>query len=291
MKCQRQFAWNVKYYFLGKIFKNVRIIFQNYYPGPSCSRLTTSLVNDSLNLQLSDTQICWNFLLKKCCSAKATHIFSAKNIRILYIESIKIVNEMTLNKLVKLTTLWTTGPSMLNNTLTIKVLSKIVVVVLIYFCICVFCFFFKENKAWHFLWIVCLVQIGLHISTVWWRSPSIHWFYKWVLKASIRLNRFTGEEKYPDAYFSYFSLRRHTFSYFSVKTYIFKFLCENTFSYFSEKTYILIFFLCENIHFHIFLCENIYFHISLWKHTFSYLSLKTYIFILLCENIHFNICL
>ena len=48
------------------------------------------------------------------CSAKATHIFSAKNIRILYIESAKTVNEMTLNKLVKLTTLWTTGPWALN---------------------------------------------------------------------------------------------------------------------------------------------------------------------------------
>ena len=44
------------------------------------------------------------------CSAKATHIFSAKNIRTLYIESAKTVNEMTLNELVKLTTLWTTGP-------------------------------------------------------------------------------------------------------------------------------------------------------------------------------------
>ena len=40
----------------------------------------------------------------------ATHIFSAKNIRILYIESAKIVNEMTLNELVKLTTLWTNRP-------------------------------------------------------------------------------------------------------------------------------------------------------------------------------------
>ena len=44
------------------------------------------------------------------CSAKATHIFSAKNIRILYIESAKTVNEMTLNELVKLTTLLTTRP-------------------------------------------------------------------------------------------------------------------------------------------------------------------------------------
>ena len=39
------------------------------------------------------------------CSAKATHIFSAENIRIMCIESAKTVNEMTLNELVKLTTL------------------------------------------------------------------------------------------------------------------------------------------------------------------------------------------
>ena len=41
---------------------------------------------------------------------KLLTFFSAKNIRILYIESPKTVNEMTLNKLVKLPTLWTTGP-------------------------------------------------------------------------------------------------------------------------------------------------------------------------------------
>ena len=84
-------------------------------PGPSCSKLTMSLVNDSLKFTLSDMQMCWNFLLKKMwvanfCSSKATHIFSAKNIRILYIESAKTVYEMTLNELVKLMTLWTTGP-------------------------------------------------------------------------------------------------------------------------------------------------------------------------------------
>ena len=48
---------------------------------------------------------CW-----KNVSSFCNHIFSAKNIRILYIESAKTVNEMTLNELVKLTTLWTTGP-------------------------------------------------------------------------------------------------------------------------------------------------------------------------------------
>ena len=70
------------------------------YPGPGCSKLTTSLVNDSLKFTSSDMQIRWNFLLKNVssfCSAKATHIFSAKNIRILYIVSAKTVNEMTLN--------------------------------------------------------------------------------------------------------------------------------------------------------------------------------------------------
>ena len=70
--------------------------------GPSCSKLTTLLVNDSLKFTSSDTQICWNFLLK--------------NIRILYIESAKTVNEMTLNKLDKLTTLWTTGPWLISTT-------------------------------------------------------------------------------------------------------------------------------------------------------------------------------
>ena len=53
--------------------------------------------------------VCWKNV-SSFCTAKATHIFSAKNIRILCIESDKTVNEMTLNELVKLTTLWTTGP-------------------------------------------------------------------------------------------------------------------------------------------------------------------------------------
>ena len=35
------------------------------WSGPSCSKLTTSLVNDSLKFKWSDTQIYWNFLLKK----------------------------------------------------------------------------------------------------------------------------------------------------------------------------------------------------------------------------------
>ena len=40
------------------------------------------------------------FFAKKMWVAFAVHIFSAKNIIILYIESAKTVNEMTLNELV-----------------------------------------------------------------------------------------------------------------------------------------------------------------------------------------------
>ena len=122
-------CWNISWFFLCEyrlsqfvwldhsIAGGNNIAFR-WFPEPSCSKLTTSLVNDSLKFKSSDMQICWNFLLKNVssfCSAKATHIFSAKNIRILYIESAKIVNERTLNELVKLTTLWTTGPSMLTH--------------------------------------------------------------------------------------------------------------------------------------------------------------------------------
>ena len=60
------------------------------------------------------------------CIAKATHVFSAKNIRIVCIESAKTVNEMTLNELVKLTTLWTTGPGILSiNTILIYFMINI----------------------------------------------------------------------------------------------------------------------------------------------------------------------
>ena len=81
---------------------------------PSFSKLTMSLVNDLLKFTSSAMQICWNFFAEKMWAAfamqKLLTFFSAKNIRILYIVSAKIFNEMTLNKLVKLTTLWTTGP-------------------------------------------------------------------------------------------------------------------------------------------------------------------------------------
>ena len=46
---------------------------------------------------------------------KLLTFFQQKNIKILYIESAKTVNKMTLNELVKLTMLWTTGSSYKKN--------------------------------------------------------------------------------------------------------------------------------------------------------------------------------
>ena len=109
---------------------------------PSCSKLTMSLVNDSLKFTSSDTQICWNFLLKNVssfCNAKATHIFSAKNIRILYIEFAKTVNEMTLYELVKLTMLWTTGPWYMFQIKNILFKDSLKLIEYVYFCCCCCC--------------------------------------------------------------------------------------------------------------------------------------------------------
>ena len=52
--------------------------------------------------------------------AKATQIFSAKNIRILYIESAKIVNKMTLNELVKLTRFEQLGPGIFHTSMNVN---------------------------------------------------------------------------------------------------------------------------------------------------------------------------
>ena len=65
-------------------------------PGPGCSKLTTSLVNVSLNFQKIISQICQYFLLKKnvrrFCSAKASLIFSTKNISVF---GYKVVKHLT----------------------------------------------------------------------------------------------------------------------------------------------------------------------------------------------------
>ena len=64
-------------------------------PGPSCSKLTTSLVNVSLKFQTLISQICQYFLLKNVrslCTAKDSHIFLTKNIRVF---GYKVVKHLT----------------------------------------------------------------------------------------------------------------------------------------------------------------------------------------------------
>ena len=84
-------------------------------PGPGCSKLTTSLVNVSLkfqNLYLKCANIfCWENV-RSFCNAKASHIFSTKNISVFGYKVVKHLTSWPHNELVKLTMLWTTGPRM-----------------------------------------------------------------------------------------------------------------------------------------------------------------------------------
>ena len=47
-----------------------------YLTRPSCSKLTTSLVNDSLKFTSSDTQICWIFFAEKMWVAAVQKLFT-----------------------------------------------------------------------------------------------------------------------------------------------------------------------------------------------------------------------
>ena len=97
---------------------------------------------------------CWKNV-SSFCSAKATHIFSAKkNIRILYIESAKTVNEITLNELVKLTTPWTTGPRS---------------------------FIARFQNRWILFWRIGKFCIRLCEYTSWCRSSLFAYEYMWGL--------------------------------------------------------------------------------------------------------------
>ena len=73
-------------------------------PGPSCSKLTTSLVNVSLKFQTLILQIHCYFLLKKC-TAKDSHIFSTKNNSVFVTLADICLTNLCLNDVVKLTML------------------------------------------------------------------------------------------------------------------------------------------------------------------------------------------
>ena len=74
--------------------------------GPDCSKLTTSTVNVSLKFHTLISEICQYF-------AKASVIFSTKNITAFGYKVVKHIMSCPLNKLVKLKMLLTTWPRFL----------------------------------------------------------------------------------------------------------------------------------------------------------------------------------
>ena len=76
--------------------------------GLGCSKLTTSLVNVSLNFQKLISQICQYFLLKKCeklLQCKSFSHFFNKNISVVGCKVVKHLTSGPVNELVKLTML------------------------------------------------------------------------------------------------------------------------------------------------------------------------------------------
>ena len=87
-----------------------------WLPGPGCSKLTMSLVNVSLKFQTLISDFRQYFLLKKweLLQCKSLSHFFIKNIGVFNNKIIQHLTSWPLNKLVKLTKLWTTGPRALN---------------------------------------------------------------------------------------------------------------------------------------------------------------------------------
>ena len=142
---------------------------------------------------------CWKNV-SSFCSTKATHIFSAKNIRILCIESTKTVNKMTLNELVKLTMLWTTGPRYFHtshrqssqNVLLLKYSNKCFIFFFIFFLFGFYCFT-------ALLWIFTYIELIVHqkwaknwepVEKTTWPSVSRTWLsHNYVIWARLEPQR------------------------------------------------------------------------------------------------------
>ena len=81
--------------------------------GSGCLKLTTLLVNVSLNFKNLISRICQYFYWKNVrsfCNADASLIFSTKYFSVFGYKVVKLWTSWPLSELVKLTMLWTTGP-------------------------------------------------------------------------------------------------------------------------------------------------------------------------------------
>ena len=108
---------NVNILYLWKLKKKKKKwqVFFYRTAGPCCSKLTMSSFNVSLKLwSLNMTNkllVCWKNVNSFCiCICKSYSYFFSKNTCELYIVLTRKVNILITNELVKLTTLWTTGP-------------------------------------------------------------------------------------------------------------------------------------------------------------------------------------
>ena len=67
-------------------------------PGPGCSKLTMSLVNETLKFQMLIFQISQYFLLKKCeklLQCKSFSHFFSKKYKCIWLKSREMLNELT----------------------------------------------------------------------------------------------------------------------------------------------------------------------------------------------------
>ena len=102
-----------------------------------------------------------------------THIFSAKIIRILFIESAKTVNEMTLNELVKLTT----GPSCIQLNCT-DYIEEWPSKVLFFHIICTVLFEYgKMAIIGHFFYLIYTIFVWIKIAAP--KQKCIDYIEKW----------------------------------------------------------------------------------------------------------------
>ena len=92
---------------LKTVFYLTDFLYSNVFLGPSCSKLTTLLVNVSLKFQTLISRICQYFLLKKCENFAVQKLFSffQQKYQLFSNKVVKYLTSRPLNRLVKLTML------------------------------------------------------------------------------------------------------------------------------------------------------------------------------------------
>ena len=134
-------------------------------PGPSCSKLTMSLVNILLKfwlLNMAYTKCTLIFLLRKNVICKSYSHFFSKNTCELDIVLTRTVNILTINTLVKPTMLWTTGPW--------TILGSCFMICICAICACLEALFF-------FAWQLVELMVGVDLKVF---AHLLFRLYRWI---------------------------------------------------------------------------------------------------------------